>query len=127
MDTGKISGTGELRVDYNGFLTGNAYSIQCTVETANGVSVTTGWVDFNVSYTVSETTGNVTACQLSNEPCVYVKWTPDVLAQGYTVLRRTVGDTKLKKLAYGAVPFAARCAVGRIRKDHIHAPGGKLL
>lgn len=100
VDTGKISGTGELRVDYNGFLTGNAYSIQCTVETANGVSVTTGWVDFNVSYTVSETTGNVTACQLANEPCVYVKWTPDVLAQGYTVLRRTVGDTKLKKLAY---------------------------
>ena len=100
IDTGRITGTGELRVDYNGFLTGNSYSIQCTVETSNGVSVTTGWVDFSVSYTVGEPTGNVTACQLANEPCVYVKWTPDVLAQGYTVLRRTAGDTKLQKLAY---------------------------
>lgn len=100
VDTGRITGTGELRVDYNGFLTGNSYSIRCTIETSNGVSVTTGWVDFSVSYTVGEPTGNVTACQLANEPCVYVKWTPDGLAQGYTVLRRTVGGTTLQKLAY---------------------------
>ena len=100
LDTGKISGTGELRVDYNGFLTGNSYAIRCMIETANGVDAATDWVEFAVSYTVSETTGIVTACQLANEPCVYIKWTPDALAQGYTVLRRTVGDTTLRQLAY---------------------------
>ena len=100
LDTGMITGTGELRVDYNGFLTDNSYSIQCSIETANGIDATTGWVNFDVSYTIGEASGTVTACQLSNQPCVYVTWTPDILAQGYTILRQTVGDTKLKHLAY---------------------------
>ena len=100
LDTGTINGTGELRVDYNGFLTDNSYSIQCSVETANGVDASTGWIDFDVSYEVGEASGSVTACQLANQPCVYIQWTADPLAYGYTILRQTVGDTKLKHLAY---------------------------
>ena len=67
LDTGRIRGTGELQVDYDGFFTGTTYSVKLTVETVMGVSVDTGWVDFAVSYAVSEPQGQVQACQLADD------------------------------------------------------------
>lgn len=97
--TGPIYGTGELQVDYDGFLTGTTYVVRCTAESANGVEVSTGWIDFDVSYSVSSATGSVSACMLAGSPCVWVTWDMVVSADGYSIMRRTVGESRLVKIA----------------------------
>lgn len=99
LDTGKIWGTGELRVDYDGLFTDTTYSVLCTVETEMGVTVSTGWVDFAVSYAVGEPQGAVTACQLRDEPAVYVHWDQMEIAEGYAVYRRESTGSVLRKIA----------------------------
>lgn len=98
-DSGPIYGTGELQMDYDGFLNGNSYAVQCTVETENRIQVTTGWTDFSVEYSVSAATGNVTACQIAGDACVWVSWDRDVTADGYSVMRQEAGGTRLVKIA----------------------------
>lgn len=99
VNTGPIYGTGELQVDYDGFLTGTTYTIRCTVETANGIDVTTGWVDFPVSYSVSPAEGNVSACVLAGSPCTWVQWTQMDTADGYSIMRKNVNESRLVKIA----------------------------
>lgn len=99
VDTGYIYGTGELQVDYDGFLTDNSYSVNCTIETENGVQVTTGWVDFDVSYQLATTTAGATACQLANSSSVWVSWDQIESADGYSIMRQTVGENRLIKIA----------------------------
>lgn len=99
LDTGKIRGTGQLQVDYDGFFTDTTYSVKLTVETQMGVTATTGWVDFSVSYTVSEPQGQVQACQLFNDAGIYVHWDQMDLAEGYSVYRRNVNESVLQKIA----------------------------
>ena len=99
LDTGKIWGTGELRVDYDGLFTDTTYSVMCTVETDMGVTVSTGWVDFAVSYAVGEPEGTVTACQLRDEPAVYVHWDQMEVAEGYAIYRRESTGSVLRKIA----------------------------
>lgn len=99
VDTGNIYGTGELKVEYDGFLTGTTYSINCTVETANGVQATTGWQDFDVEYELTTTTGTADACQLKNECCVWVSWDRVESADGYTIFRQRAGENRLFKIA----------------------------
>lgn len=54
-DTGKVN-TFDLSYQADGLITGNVYSINCTVETQNGIIATTGNMDFLVLYqTVNET------------------------------------------------------------------------
>lgn len=99
LDTGKIRGTGELRVDYDGFFTDTTYTVKLTVETQMGVTVTTGWVDFAVSYSVSPPQGQVQACQLLDDAGVYVHWDQMVIAEGYSVYRRETTESVLQKIA----------------------------
>ena len=99
LDTGYIYGTGQLRVDYDGFLTDTVYSVNCTVESQNGVQATTGWVDFAVSYTLAASTGGATACQLADSSSVWVSWDMVESADGYSVMRQTVGENRLIKIA----------------------------
>lgn len=99
LDTGYIYGTGLLQVDYDGFLTDNSYSVRCTVESQNGVQATTGWVDFDVSYTLASTTAGASACQLANSSSVWVSWEQVESADGYSIMRQTVGDNRLIKIA----------------------------
>lgn len=99
LDTGKIRGTGELRVDYDGFFTDTTYSVMLTVETSMGVTASSGWVDFDVSYVVSEPQGQVQACQLPDDTCVYVHWDQMTVAEGYSVYRRESDGSVLKKIA----------------------------
>lgn len=99
VDTGYIYGTGQLQVDYDGFLTDNSYSVKCTVETQNGVQGTTGWVDFDVSYTLAAAAGGATACQLANSSSVWVSWDMVQSADGYSIMRQTVGENRLIKIA----------------------------
>lgn len=99
VDTGYIYGTGQLQVDYDGFLTDNSYSVNCTVESQSGVQATTGWVDFEVSYTLSAASGGASACQLANSSSVWVRWDMVQSADGYSIMRRTVGENRLIKIA----------------------------
>lgn len=99
LDTGNIYGTGELQVDFDGFLTNTSYAVRCTVETANGVSATTGWQEFSVEYNLPAATGTASACQLANNSCVWVTWDEIVSAEGYSIMRQTVGDNRLVKIA----------------------------
>ena len=99
LDTGKIRGTGELQVDYDGFFTNTTYSVKLTVETVMGVTATTGWVDFAVSYAVTTPQGQVQACQMANDTGVYVHWDQVPTAAGYSVYRRESGGSVLKKIA----------------------------
>ena len=99
LDTGKISGTGQLRVDYDGFFTETEYAIICDVETANGIQASSGWVTFTVNYEVGAPEGSVTVCQLQNDSCVFIQWDKMDTAQGYSILRRKVGEQVLMKLA----------------------------
>ena len=99
LDTGKISGTGQLRVDYDGFFTETEYAVICDVETANGIQASSGWVSFSVSYEVSPAEGSVTVCQLQNDSCVFIQWDRLDTAQGYSVLRRKADENVLMKLA----------------------------
>ena len=99
LDTGKIRGTGQLQVDYDGFFTDTTYSVKLTVETQMGITVSTGWVDFSVSYSVSSPQGQVQACQLQNEAGVYVHWDQMDIAEGYSVYRRESTESVLEKIA----------------------------
>lgn len=99
VDTGYIYGTGQLQVDYDGFLTDTTYSVNCTVETENGVQATTEWVDFTVSYSLATATGGATACQLANSSSVWVSWDQVVSSDGYSIMRQTVGENRLIKIA----------------------------
>lgn len=99
VDTGYIYGTGQLQVDYDGFLTDNSYAVNCTVESQSGVQATTGWVDFDVSYTLAASTAGATACQLANSSSVWVSWDMVQSADGYSIMRRTVGENRLIKIA----------------------------
>jgi len=98
-DTGKIYGTGELRIDYDGFLTDTTYAIRCTVETSNGVQATTGWQEFDVSYVLAAASGAASACQLKNTSCVWIRWDQVQSADGYSIMRQTVGEQRLIKIA----------------------------
>ena len=99
LDTGKIRGTGQLQIDYDGFFTDTTYSVKLTVETQMGVTVTTGWVDFAVSYSVSAPQGQVQACQLFDDVGVYVHWDQIDIAEGYSVNRRETTESVLQKIA----------------------------
>ena len=98
LDTGNIYGTGELQVSYDGFLTGTAYSVKCTVETANGVDITTDWNDFNVDYTLPSSTGDATACQVQGDAGVWVSWERNLSADGYTIMRKERNENRLIKI-----------------------------
>ncbi len=99
LDTGTIYGTGELRVDYDGFITDNTYAVKCTVESMSGVEVTTGWYEFAVSYSVAAASGSVEACQSVTDCYVSVQWDRVISADGYSVFRQTAGDDRLIKIA----------------------------
>lgn len=62
-DSGNIYGSGDIRVSYDGLFTGTNYRVRCMVQTENGVQADTGWVDFSVTYAVSDMLGYVEACR----------------------------------------------------------------
>ncbi len=73
-DTGRVS-TGVLQFDYDGLFTGSSYTIECGIETENGVTATTGPVSFSVSYPTSQSEGLVEVCRRAGQPFVEVSWT----------------------------------------------------
>lgn len=99
VDTGKIYGTGELQVNYDGFFPDTTYSVRLTAENTLGIAMDTGWVDFDVEYELATNPGTAKACQLQNENGVYIEWDRIDIAQGYSVFRQESGTSFLKKIA----------------------------
>lgn len=99
LDTGNITGTGQLQVDYDGFFTDTEYAIQVSIETINGMGASSGWQNFSVEYEVGEAQGQVTACQLTDDSAVFLSWDQMEVAQGYSILRRKSGESFLTKIA----------------------------
>ena len=60
-DSGNIYGTSDLQFSYDGLFQDVTYSVRCMVQTENGISADTGWVDFSVEYYVAEIAGAVVA------------------------------------------------------------------
>lgn len=73
-DTGNIAGTEDVRMDYDGFFTGQSYMVRCIVETENGVEADTGWVVFDVSYELAELDGSVSVCAGANRQAILISW-----------------------------------------------------
>ena len=99
LDTGRIYGTGQLQVDYDGFLTGTQYAVKCAVESSGGMTVETAWVTFTVTYSVADAEGSVSVCQIANDSCVWITWDRMPTADGYSIMRQTVGSNRLDKIA----------------------------
>ena len=98
-DSGPIYGTGQLQLDYDGFLSGNRYAVKCSVETENGIGATSGWQYVNVSYTLPSPTGQARACQIAGSPCTWISWDIDITADGYTIMRKDALSTRLVTIA----------------------------
>lgn len=98
LDTGEIEGTGILKVAYDGFFTGVDYAIRCIVTSQYNKVADTGWVEFSVEYSLEDTSGTATACQLSYTNAVFVEWDRVPNAYGYSVMRQKVGETRLTKV-----------------------------
>ena len=98
LDTGEIEGTGILKVSYDGFFTGVDYAIRCIVTTQYNIIADTGWEEFSVEYSLEDTSGTATACQLSYTNAVFVQWDKVPNAYGYSVMRQKIGETRLTKV-----------------------------
>lgn len=98
LDTGEIEGTGILKVSYDGFFTGITYAVRCIITTQYNITADTGWVEFDVEYSLETTSGTATACQLSYTNAVFVQWDRIPNAYGYSVMRQKVGETRLTKV-----------------------------
>lgn len=73
-DTGNITGTADIRVDYDGFQNGTDYMARCMVRTENGVEADTGWQSFSVAYPVGGASAFLTACQVRGKSALQVSW-----------------------------------------------------
>lgn len=73
-DTGNIYGTAELSFTHNGLISGKNYYIRCLAQTENGVTADTGNVYFEVSYSTTPISGEVTACAVPSLSGVKVTW-----------------------------------------------------
>lgn len=72
-DTGKLY-TGLLSFYYDGLFSGSSYSLECLIETDNGVQATSGETTFSVSYTMIDSGGVVNACRRAGQPYVELTW-----------------------------------------------------
>ena len=90
-NTGAVN-TQVLSFDADGLITGNTYSIMCTVVTANGMEASTGFVQFTVFYSSSSLGINYQLAQLKNSSAVYLSWDDlgsNILSYPYTDTTKT--------------------------------------
>lgn len=97
-DSGRIYGTAELKMTYDGLFPGTAYAVRCQIQTENGVTAETPWYNFTVSYATTAVTGAITTCASCQKSGVKVSW-PGL----YSVAGKTEGDAGISngKLVIG--------------------------
>ena len=74
FDTENVSGTMDISAYYDGFFTGENYSIRLTCQTDSGVEADTGWVNFSCSYATPGVAGTIAAQCAQNTDAVIVQW-----------------------------------------------------
>ena len=95
LDTGNIYGTALLEASYDGFFTGTNYSIRCDIQTENGIEASTGWIDFLVEYSLSNTQGTISVCTNTQEGCVFISWAAQKYSAGTASGNYTIKDNIL--------------------------------
>lgn len=89
-----------LEIDVDGLLDGETYSIECNVVTASGVYISTGFIQFTVSYSITTEQIQATMGQLRFSSGVYLSWGA-MSGSGinrYDVYRKETGVSYLKKV-----------------------------
>lgn len=74
VDTGILE-TSVLELYYDGLIAGTTYAVKAIAETENGITVDTGWVEFDVDYPLAASSGLVSLCRRSGMPYIEVSWT----------------------------------------------------
>lgn len=95
LDTGKIYGTSELKVDYDGFFPGSNYLIRCTIQTTNGATASTGWIAFSAQYGDAQFDGQVAACALCDTDAIQVTFPPGLYIMGENSGDYSISNGKL--------------------------------
>ena len=105
--TGAVT-TQILSFDADGLMDGATYSIECNVVTASGVFISTGFVQFLVSYGVTTETLTYVLGQVNGTSGVYLSWEPMLASPitEYEVYRKENGVPYLKHVA--TVNYALR-------------------
>ena len=94
-DTGNIYGTGDVRVEYDGFFTGESYQIRCVCQTENGVEIDTGWQNFSAQYEHSTLVGYMTACTNQENDSLLVSWPAVTYINGTASGEHPIADGNL--------------------------------
>lgn len=71
-DTGKTY-TGLLSFTYDGLFSGSSYSLECDIQTENGVTAS-DTETFSVSYTMIDSEGVINVCRRAGQPYVELSW-----------------------------------------------------
>ena len=93
-DSGNLYGVNELETTYDGFFSGEDYSIRLDVQTENGIDVSTGWLNFSAYYTTKTYAGFLTATQSRRNCGVYLEWESSTSIPGKTVGEYHIVDNK---------------------------------
>lgn len=98
--TGTVT-TQILEFDVDGLMDGTTYSVECNVVTAGGVYISTGFIQFTVSYSITQEQINTTLGKINGSNGVYLSWSPmsSNSINWYDVYRMEVGSYFLKKVA----------------------------
>lgn len=98
--TGTVT-TQILEFDVEGLMDGVTYSIECNVVTAGGVYISTGFIQFTVSYSITQEQINTTLGKINGSNGVYLSWSPmsSNSINWYDVYRMEAGSYFLKKVA----------------------------
>ena len=101
-DSGNIYGAAVYTCTYNSFRTGFTYSFKATGQTSSGILMDTGWVTFNVSYSVTTTSGAVTVGVQKDVNGILVDWSSLSTSSGqsrWMVYREQEGSGVLVNVA----------------------------
>ena len=98
--TGTVT-TQILSFDADGLMDGTTYSIECNVVTASGVYISTGFVQFTVSYSITSETLSCILGQVNGTSGVYLSWSAMAATpiDGYEVYREESGTPYLEHVA----------------------------
>lgn len=81
-DTGRVYNMGKLETRYDGFISGNNYSVRLSGQTINGVEFDTNWQVFSAQYQQMTFDGAATACPRCDTDAIQVDFPSPVYSMG---------------------------------------------
>lgn len=82
MDTGRVYNMGRMEASYDGFISGNNYSVRLSGQTINGVGFDTDWQVFTAQYAQTTFDGVATACANCDTDAVQVNFPSPLYTMG---------------------------------------------